>query len=153
MGPRRPLEGLKPRARACSCVPVLPAADTCTPRMMKDEEGGAGARRCRCEVYFCLFLAWGLGQILHLMTLTFPFCQMRKQLQTLQGLVPGVTEGQPRAHCFCWVGCRRPLCLSWANNAGGPRGCRPEPPEPDTAVSSLCCQEGAAISRGALLGG
>lgn len=77
---------------------------------MKDAEGDAGARRCRFEVYFCLFLAWGLGQILHLMTLTFPFCQMGKQLQPLQGLVPGMT-GAAKSTVF--VG----------SAAGGPYAC------------------------------
>lgn len=41
----------------------------------------------------------GLGQIVHLTTLTVPFCQMGRQLQPLQGLMPGTTGGAG-PHCF-----------------------------------------------------
>lgn len=81
MGPRRLLGSLTPRTGTFSCGPVLPAVDTCTPHRTEKEvlepgDMGLGLTSVLSQL-------GGLGKIVHLATLTFPFCQIGRQLQPL----------------------------------------------------------------------
>lgn len=96
-GPWRPLGGFTPRMVTFSCGPVLPAADIYTPQRTEKAVLGPGHTGLGLTSVFSQL--GGLGQIVHLTALTVPFCQMGRQLQPLQGLVPGTTGGAG-PHCF-----------------------------------------------------
>ena len=69
MSPWRPLEGLTPRGRICSC-----SSGRLLPK---------GRRRHGFGACLCLLLAGGPGQVVHLETLSFSLCKMGRWLQPL----------------------------------------------------------------------
>lgn len=140
-GPWRPLRGLTPRMVTFSCGPVLPAADICTPQRTEKAVLGPGHTGLGLT---CLFPAWGAGANCSPYNPHCPLLSNGEAAATFAG-TRARDNRRGRTTLFpVGLTARGPMCPSWAKNAGGPRGLRPDCSRaghscPQPVGSGKCC--------------